>query len=289
MKTTTQKTTALSTLIALLLSIWAFAQVSPGQVDDFENGTTENWTDGGSSVPPVNISSGGPAGANDNYLRNVSLGGNGPGSRQVMFNTQQWNGNYTAQGIIGIRFHARAIGQNLNLRIAFDGGGDRICTINSVLIPAGGSWQQYVIPIDVADFTTVAGGTSVPLTLADVTDMRILSNTSPAWQGEPIAATLEIDNIEATNTLSTDEFSLGSMFSIVPNILNDKLRIDLADQVQNQEAVIKIYDPAGRLILETRIRKAFEFEIPVIEWERGVYLVKLTSGKMEQTERFIKQ
>ena len=183
-----------------------FSQVNPGQIDDFQNGTTENWTDGGSSAQPFNVANGGPNGAGDNYLSDPALGGSGPGSRMVMFNEQQWTGNYTSNGIVTIRFHAKAQGNALNLRVAFDGAGGRICTTNAVPIPADGSWQQYVISITGADFTTVAGGTNIGDTLADVSDMRILSNTVPSWQGESIVATLDIDNIEASTTLGIEDF-----------------------------------------------------------------------------------
>src|SRR3954470_2593465 len=70
---------------AALISPFARA-VTPGQVDTFENGTTENWMINllGMQPPPVaalpvNIPTGGPAGAGDNYLQLSSVGGNGPG------------------------------------------------------------------------------------------------------------------------------------------------------------------------------------------------------------------
>ena len=113
-------------LFSILISISVFvSQVVAGQIDDFENGTVQSWSEGGglstSPNPPVNISTGGPNGANDNFLRNVSSGGFGAGSRMVMFNQNQWTGNYTGQKIVAIKFKAKAITNSLNLRIAFDG------------------------------------------------------------------------------------------------------------------------------------------------------------------------
>ena len=129
------KTTTILSLVFCFVLSHGIAQVNLGQIDDFENGTTQNWTDGGSTVPPVNVSSGGPSGVNDNFLSDPSLGGGGEGSKMVMFNEQQWAGNYTSEGILSIKFFARAQTNNLNLRIAFDGAGGRICTINAVVIP----------------------------------------------------------------------------------------------------------------------------------------------------------
>ena len=65
----------------------AFA-VEPGQIDDFEDGGTAGWRKGlQSSNPPSNINTGGPSGANDNYLQTVSTGGASADSKQVIFNT----------------------------------------------------------------------------------------------------------------------------------------------------------------------------------------------------------
>ena len=50
------------------------------QLDDFEDASTQSWGTGGANpVPPVNISSGGPAGLDDNYLQMTSTGAPGAG------------------------------------------------------------------------------------------------------------------------------------------------------------------------------------------------------------------
>lgn len=280
------KTRTLLFIASILFWQVSNAQVNPGQIDDFENGTTENWTDGGSSVPPVNISTGGPAGANDNYLSDPSLGGGGPGSKMVMFNDQQWAGNYSGNNIIAIRFQARALTNTLNLRIAFDGAGGRICTTNAVTIPAGSPWTNYEIPIFETDFTLVSGGANVAQTLADVTDMRILSNSNPAWQGESIVATLEIDNIEAATTLGLDEASLISSFEMIPNPSHDQLNIKLnKGLVEAQE--ISVFDQLGHLILQQK-PNSDQFSINVTNWNSGLYFVKIADGTRTQVKKFIK-
>ena len=64
-------------LIGVLISGAALA-IGAGQVDDFEDGTVQGWSEGGPSPnPPVNIATGGPDGADDNYLRNAASGGGG--------------------------------------------------------------------------------------------------------------------------------------------------------------------------------------------------------------------
>lgn len=280
-------TTTLLVLVLFGLSS-AFAQVNLGQVDDFENGTTQNWIDGGSTVPPVNISTGGPTGANDNFLSDPSLGGGGEGSKMVMFNEQQWAGNYSSEGIISIKFFARAQTNTLNLRIAFDGAGGRICTINSVVIPAGGNWQQYTIPIAASDFTTVAGGSNVAQTLSDVSTMRILSNTNPSWQGESIVATLQIDNIEASSTLSIAEITDTDLFTIVPTVIDNKLNLSLSDAVLTENATVLIFDSSGKAIINEALSNR-DLGISVANLDGGIYYVKVTSDHLQQVQKIIKK
>lgn len=72
---------------------FSFAQVTAGQVDDFEDGTVQGWMEGAISPnPPTNIATGGPAGAGDNFLQNISVipVSGTVGRRMAMFNTAQW-------------------------------------------------------------------------------------------------------------------------------------------------------------------------------------------------------
>ena len=104
----------ISFLIAMatyLLSAGAFAVVD-GQIDDFEDGTEQGWDEGPESPnPPLNVATGGPAGAGDNYLENVSIGGVGttPGKSLVQMNSLQWTGNYTAAEITEIHMQVNVL------------------------------------------------------------------------------------------------------------------------------------------------------------------------------------
>jgi len=74
----------------LLASLEAHAGVAFGQLDDFQSGT-QGWQQGFTSLTqPTVISTGGPNGAGDPYLQNVSSGNFGSGGKQVVFNTVQW-------------------------------------------------------------------------------------------------------------------------------------------------------------------------------------------------------
>src|SRR5262245_29513766 len=78
---------------------WAIA---PNQVDNFQDGTLQNWS-GGSA--PTNISTGGPTGVGDRYLRisaNSGLLG--------VFNRVQWSGNYVLAAIDHVNMNLNNFG-----------------------------------------------------------------------------------------------------------------------------------------------------------------------------------
>ncbi|MEE9297340.1 MAG: hypothetical protein V3W34_20570 [Phycisphaerae bacterium] len=188
-----------------ILGLWtgslvAYA-VTCGQVDDFQGGTTMGWTEGAISPnPPSNVPDGGPLGAGDAYLLNVSTGGFGPGSRLVMFNQAQWAGNYLATGVTRIEADMANLGTTpLSMRIAIEGNlGQRYSSSTAVVLPADGRWRHVSFELTTADLTIVGGATSIGDVLADVQTMRILSAAAgPSWSGDAIAATLGVDNIAA--------------------------------------------------------------------------------------------
>ncbi len=69
-------------LVILVLGISQPAFSIPlGQIDDFEDGTALGWAVGAfSSIKPMVVETGGPAGPGDNYLELSARGGNGAGS-----------------------------------------------------------------------------------------------------------------------------------------------------------------------------------------------------------------
>src|SRR5438046_275304 len=112
-----------SLAIAMLSStpLWA---ITFGQIDNFQDGTTMGWSEGGPSPnPPTNIATGGPGGAGDRYLQNIASGGFGAGSRQVMMNSVQWTGSYSTAHVTQIDMMlANFGGASLPVRFAIEGG-----------------------------------------------------------------------------------------------------------------------------------------------------------------------
>src|SRR5437868_4809250 len=72
-------------MVAATLSLSQFASGAViGQIDTFQNGTTDGWFAGGlgtgavPAIPPQVVANGGPQGTGDQYLRVTGVGGVGP-------------------------------------------------------------------------------------------------------------------------------------------------------------------------------------------------------------------
>ena len=193
-------------MMTAMLAALADPGIAPGvvlgQVDDFEDGTTQAWVRGAVAPnPPSNVPDGGPAGVGDNYLQNVSLGGLGPNSRQVMFNSLQWTGDYLGSGVTLIEADMANFGASaLAMRIAIQNGlGSQYGSTISVALPADGVWRAVSFGVRPTDLTLIAGTSTAEDVLSGVIQLRIVSAAAaPAWVGDVIVSTLGVDNITAT-------------------------------------------------------------------------------------------
>ena len=281
-------------LVSFCISSVVIAQVMPNQTDDFQDGTVQGWFESGTSPnPPINLPDAGPLGAGDNCLQDNSdnsISDNFPGSRMVMRNITQWAGDYSGQSIIAIKFDARAVGANLTFRVSMNGDGGSISSSNGVAVNTGDGWSPVVISIAFADMETVVSnagsGFDVAATLANCSEFRILSNPVPSYGGEPILATMEIDNITASTSLGAEAIFLSDNFVISPNPGAFNMNISLNRIDEHSE--IEIYDILGKRIFFRDISQ-LNTSIDVSQWNNGVYLVKVSDGNAVQTKRFIKQ
>lgn len=172
------------------------ASIVLGQIDDFENGTVMSWS-GGSGL---SNQLGGPAGAADRYLRVVSTGTGGPGSRLATYNDFQWTGDYLSAGVTGLQMDLKNFSNHelhMRLFILFSPGGEFTST-NAVVLAPNSDWQTVYFGLTSSDMTAVDGGFDLDLTLASV--QRMMIRHQPGEPGgigapPPIAATLGIDNI----------------------------------------------------------------------------------------------
>jgi hypothetical protein len=198
-----------ATLIAALIQAAPATAVIFGEIDTFEDGTTENWR-----VPPIhpsppqNVTDGGPLGAGDNFMLLTSLGGPPqgvfPGSRLAVFNTDQWTGNYIAAGVDRITMDVRNFGSvPLSLWLLLSSAmnvppGDDIAVSSvAVPLPAMSDWTPVEFPIGPGDLTALEG--SVNDALMNVNQLWLFHHFAmqPEFPPDPIAATLGVDNIRA--------------------------------------------------------------------------------------------
>ena len=197
---------SISVLLAVAMSP-AYAAITTGQTDTFEDGTTMNWGvgAGGHPTPPANSNSGGPGGIADNFLQLTSGGAGGPGSRLAAFNTVQWTGDYLAAGVNRISMSVNNFGQtDVDLRLLFlnfDAGLPvNMAITDAVPVAAGAGWQSIYFDIKTTDLTVLLG--SAQAALSNTAELRLFHNPAADYPAPPvgppaITAQLGIDNITA--------------------------------------------------------------------------------------------
>ncbi|MEO0529568.1 MAG: hypothetical protein AAF266_03220 [Planctomycetota bacterium] len=194
--------------LTLLLATFLFVAnpshaVTIGQLDDFQSLTTEGWIVGIGDENPVNVDTGGPAGGGDAYLRYDAVGGGGPFSKMIYYNTSQWTGDYVTEGITGLTADVINEGATpLELRLAFGDGrsarnGNWFASTESITLAPGSGWQSVFLPIDEGSLTSVLGTDSYADLMSNVGAVRILSSTSPSNIGDTLVGSLGVDNLQA--------------------------------------------------------------------------------------------
>jgi hypothetical protein len=188
-------------VVTLLLITRPALAVVNGQIDDFEDGTTAFWTNGGLAgvVPVTNIPTGGPAGANDNYIR-ITSDGSGAGGRLTVYNRDQWLGSYPNAGVASIEVDLRNEGStSLSIRLAFKTGpGNGIPGFLSapMVLPVGSGWQHFSISLLPANLIPINNpGSFNNFFIGETRFIHEVGATD--LNGTPIVGMLGIDNIRA--------------------------------------------------------------------------------------------
>jgi hypothetical protein len=191
-----------------LLSAARQAAATPVLIDTFEDATTMGWgVPGPHPAPPTNIATGGPAGADDNYLQLTAFGGSASGSRLSALNSSQWAGDYLAAGLTLITMDVANFGpDDVVLRLLledFEGfahPANLVTTLTDVLVPAGSGWVSVSFDLSPSNLVVLFG--SAAGALSNVDTLRIFHNPEPAHAGPfigpaPVNAIVGLDNIAA--------------------------------------------------------------------------------------------
>lgn len=194
------------------------AAISLGQVDTFENGTLQSWSAGGVSNPngPANVATGGPDAADDNFLRLTANGG-AAGGKLVVFNSDQWAGDYLTAGVESIGMKARNLGDtSLSLRLILNSGAGSAATLSTVDLPANSAWQSVSFPLTAANLS-MNGGTALSAgTYAGVMsgvfelDLAHAPSFVSSRSGSPnVVAQLGVDDITAVGAVVPEPAGVG--------------------------------------------------------------------------------
>lgn len=184
--------------------------ITAGQIDDFQNGTTQSWAEGLTGalppVPPTVVANAGPAGPGDFALRLTATGvAVGPGGKLVVNNNQaRWTGSYSAAGVNGIILDVRNPNAfPVTIRVGVDGPtppaatGGRWIT-HGVELPAASGWRTLTFALRPQDLLPGdAGATSATTTLGNVAVLRIMHAPTATWQGAVVTGQLDLNDIEA--------------------------------------------------------------------------------------------
>ncbi len=209
--------------------LWALFLMSPttawssplvGQVDDFQDGTLQNWTNG-SKPDPINTA-GGPGGTSDRFLL-ISSGTFGGGPKLVGFNDTQWIGDFVATGnvITGVAMDLKNSTSStesirIALRAAAGGSGTAgYASTTPITVPADNAWHHAVFSLTAGSLTAINSPSALSTFLTSVGDFRILESAQPALIGDTGNFQIGVDNISALPEPSTMMLAGGALGGLI--------------------------------------------------------------------------
>lgn len=214
---------AAAALVLAWLPLVGTQAASLGQVDTFEDGTTQGWITGllgtPNPNPPVNVASGGPAGADDAFLRLTGNGGAGAGNRVVAINLGQWAGDYAAIGLTTLTMDLNNLGStDLAIRLYLEnptvGPPTDTAVTDAFLLPVGSGWQRATFAVDPGALTGLTG--DIDTLLANVTALRIFHGPLAAFPGPSSVGVLGVDNVAAVPLPAAGWLALAMAGAVLP-------------------------------------------------------------------------
>jgi hypothetical protein len=215
-------------IFSLLLLARPVDAIVLGQFDDFQDGTTMGWETGPFAPGIMNISTGGPAGAGDRYIR-VSADGSGAGGRLVAFNFTTWTGNYIAAGVTAISVSLNNFSAvNLAIRFAFHSEITQTSPgylSQAMILPANSGWMNFTISLAPGSLTAVNAPTAYNTFFTNVAWTRIIhAPGTGSLNGQPVVGQLGIDNVHAIPEPTTTALAIGGLLALAAGFVRRKRR-----------------------------------------------------------------
>ncbi|TWU22743.1 hypothetical protein [Bythopirellula polymerisocia] len=193
----------------LLVSVSSLASGATLHSDDFQTDLS-GWTTGGASVSLV--TTGGPKGVDDGFLRLESVFGN-----FAAYNSSSaWVGDFTSiqAAEVTADLMAAVSSAPLSMRLVVFGPGispatsSRWTSTLAVEVPADGVWRNYAFSLRESDLTRVVGVDNYQSLMGNV--LRVMfrhDSGTPSSGGEPVAGDLGLDNITLKSTSLAGDFN----------------------------------------------------------------------------------
>jgi hypothetical protein len=215
-------------ILGLLFCISPAGAVSIGQTDNFQDGTTMDWSNGDviGSIPVTNISTGGPAGAGDSYIR-LTADGSGSGGKLTAWNRTQWLGNYIAAGVTAIEvdlLNQSAV--TLSIRLAFKngpGGGASApgYMTQAIVLPVASGWQHATLSLS----NLIAVNNPAPWSSFFIGEVRFIHSVgTTSLSGSTVVGQLGIDNVHAVPEPTTMTLLTGGLLVLAAGFVRKKSR-----------------------------------------------------------------
>jgi hypothetical protein len=250
--------------------------------NDFEDGTLQGWTNtDGTETAITNEEESG-----NKYLQKVADGSiTAQGRLSVANTTDTWTGDNYGGGfnIFGaLNFSVKNDNNfDMKIRLGFRGGSDDtiLVTTDPLTVPANSGWNNYTL--ETYEPTTVVSGKATVIEVATNTlEFRIIHSEEVSWEGDAIAGSLAIDNLNGI-LLDNEDF-LKETVRISPNPFQNKLKIELPVE----EGVVSIFDVLGRKILTENLSRTTTLDLRKLK--SGIYLANIITEAGRVTKRIIK-
>jgi hypothetical protein len=172
----------------------------PNQVNTFSGGNNGGWVNGDRTGDPPIVTTGGPAGTGDAFLRVTANGGGGAGSRLITLNeSTAWTGNFATAGVNAVSMDLKNFGTSpLAMRLCLEeSGGTWYISNPAFTLAADNAWHSATFNLTAGGFSLANGGTPFATGMTRIREVRVLDNPSIDFRGAAVSASFGLDNVRA--------------------------------------------------------------------------------------------